>query len=123
MYKNISKACVMIIYIFMWGGLLFGMSIIRIPITNSFETKAEMIADGYYRISIPDNNNCNIKYEEMYIRSNKNETFVKVSIKQEGQYIFFKNEDFGEALYTYELVTGDLSLLECIFLRGGRTIE
>lgn len=129
MYKYIGKIYISIITsLYMWGALLFGMSVIQIPITKSFETVAGKVADGYYCVEIPDGFNFGTLCEEMYISSNKNEAVIKVEIIQDGQYIYFGNSDleyaeFYDKSYTYEIITGKVSLLECIFLRGGRTVE
>lgn len=103
------------------------MSVIYVPVTCSFDASAKKSGDGY-SIAIPEDQNISMKEKEMYISANKNEKVMKVSIEQQDGYIHFANQDVSYAesykqTYTYEIVTKYISLLECIFSRGGKTIE
>lgn len=110
------------------GGLLFQMSRTQVPITHSFELKAEKDGERYYIVIVDDSQYITEKNDVMYISANKNEKVMNVRIEKHGQRIYFNNNDpiFADnydQTFTYEIVIKQVSLLECVFLRGGKTIE
>lgn len=127
MRNFINSIFIIIISLIFFCALIFEMSVIQVPVTYSFDAKAEKFEDSY-SIAIPENQNFSMKEKEMYISANKNEKVMKVSIEQQDGYFHFENQDLSYAesydqIYTYEIVTRYISLLECIFSRGGKTIE
>lgn len=112
----------------MIGLLVFQMSRTQVPITHSFESKAEKDGERYSIVISDDSQFITDKTDTMYISANKNEKVTNVRIEIQDQRIYFENNDpvFAEnydQTYTYEVVTKQINLLECIFLRGGKTIE
>lgn len=110
------------------GILVFQMSRTQVPITHSFESKAEKDGERYSIVISDDSQFITDKTDTMYISVNKNEKVMNVRIEIHDQRIYFENNDpvFDEnydQTYTYEIVTKQVSLLECIFLRGGKTTE
>ena len=110
------------------GILVFQMSRTQVPLTYSFESKAEKDGERYSIVISDDSPFITDKTDTMYISANKNEKVMNVRIEIQDQRIYFENSDpiFAEnynQIYTYEIVTKQISLLECIFSRGGKTIE
>jgi len=129
MYKFSSNIFAIIITnVILIGILLFQMLKIQVPITQSFELKAKKDGEMYYIEIADDSSFINSKTDIMYISTNKDEKVINVRIEIQDQHIYFENSDpvFSEnydQIYTYEIVTKRISLIECIFLRGGKTIE
>jgi hypothetical protein len=127
MRKFVNSIFIIILSLLFFGALIFEMSVIKVPVTYSFDASAEKLGNGYL-IAIPENRSFNMDEKEMYISANKNEKVIKVSIEQHNGYFYFENQDLSYAesynqTYTYEIVTQYISLLDCIFSRGGKTIE
>lgn len=125
--KFMNSIFIIILSLIFFGALIFEMSVIQVPVTYSFDASAKKAGDGY-SIAIPEGSNFSMKEKEMYISANKNEKVMKVIIEQHNGYFHFGNQDLSyaenfEQMYTYEIVTKYISLLECIFSRGGKTIE
>lgn len=110
------------------GFLVFQMSRTQVPITHSFESKAEKDGERYYIVISDDLQFNTDKPDTMFISANKNERVMNVRIEIQDQRIYFENDesifaDNYDQTFTYEIVTKQISLLECIFSRGGKTIE
>ena len=123
-----SVVAIIITNIILIGFLILQMSRIQIPITHSFESKAEKSGDKYSIELSDDFQFITDNTDTMYISANKNEKVMNVKFEVREQHIYFENSDptFAEnydQTYTYEVVTKEISLLECIFSRGGKTIE
>jgi lipopolysaccharide export LptBFGC system permease protein LptF len=129
MHKFLNSVVATIITnIILIGVLVFQMSNIYVPITHSFESKAKKDHNGYVIVLTGVSKYITDKSDIMYISKNKNEKVMKVKIALREKNIYFENSDSAFAenydqTYTYEIVTKQISLLECIFSRGGKTIE
>lgn len=130
MRKFINSMFSTILSLIFFGLLIFGMTMIQVPIMYSFDAVAERIEDDYFAITLENQYlmlDLTLVERRMYIRFDENIIIVDNVEQHEGRFYFINHDitflESYDQIHTFEIATRYMNLLEVVFLRGGRVVE